>query len=599
MLFSFGLVVHAEVPKESKIIVGQNILVSRDGDIPHVELIVAANPRNPKNLVGAAITQTSTKGSWATKTYSTVDGGSTWYDSSFSDLREAGALDPQVGFGIQGTAYFSTIRYVKDEKGQDHGGLVFFRSEDSGRTWSKPLDLGYSYDHPILGVDQTTGKYAGRIYISVLYGYPVYTVGIFRSDDDGRTFVGPVEAANGGGKFGINTISNIVILSDGTLVVPYVDFEFDPEKAKKLHSLNFWVVISSDGGLTFSKPQKIGSQEVNNTPEGLRFFSVAAAAADPSNAFRDRIYLTWNDFQQGKYRMVVSSSSDRGKLWTKPILIDSDVPQSATQFQPAIAVNKDGVLAITWFDTRNSDSAAQYDEYLAISENGGKSFLRPVRISSQSSFPEGGGNQSLIPSAYMTQGKLMMDFTSAYSRWSNGGDYMGLAADKDGKFHAFWADSRTRTFQINTAEIRVVKQEKKEDAPSKRVESDVTEKVEILFDPTKYDPASKTLEIPIHIKNKSEQIIYGPVHLELVSVGGGFEWEDVEENKKNAPEILNASNDKKGAGAMFDFSSALGSQQMLEPGELSGEVLWKMKVVDPNRIPSLRLKVTGSILEKK
>src|SRR5262245_47429883 len=192
----------------SKIVVGPNILVSRDGDIPHVELIAASNPRNAKSILGASITQSSATGGWSSKTYSSVDGGITWTHVSLPELHESGALDPQVGFGTQGTAYFSAIRMVKDEKGQTRGGLIFYRSEDNGLTWQKPADLGYSYDHPIMGVDHTKGAYSGRIYISVLYGYPVYTVGIFRSDDDGRSFIGPVEASNGGGKFGINTISN-------------------------------------------------------------------------------------------------------------------------------------------------------------------------------------------------------------------------------------------------------------------------------------------------------------------------------------------------------------------------------------------------------
>src|SRR5207249_11441491 len=112
--------------------------------------------------------------------------------------------------------------------------------------------------------------------------------GIFRSDDDGLTFQGPVEAANGGGKIGINTISNILVMRDGTLMVPYVDFEFDPEKAKKAHSLNFWIVSSTDGGSTFSKAHQIGKQEINNTPKGLRFFSVATAAMDRSDKYPAR-----------------------------------------------------------------------------------------------------------------------------------------------------------------------------------------------------------------------------------------------------------------------------------------------------------------------
>ena len=87
-----------------------------------------------------------------------------------------------------------------------------------------------------------------------LYGYPVYTVGVFRSEDDGRTWTGPVEAANGGGTIGINDIQPMV-LSDGTLVVPYADFDFLPGKAKMTgkSSSTAWTVLSEDGGVSFGK----------------------------------------------------------------------------------------------------------------------------------------------------------------------------------------------------------------------------------------------------------------------------------------------------------------------------------------------------------
>jgi hypothetical protein len=600
MAVVFVTPIKSEEPVANKIVVGPNILVSRDGDIPHVELIAASNPKNTKSFLGAAITQSSASGGWSSTTYSSIDGGITWSHVSFPEIRESGALDPQVGFGSQGTAYFSAIRFVKDEKGQTRGGLIFYRSEDNGLSWQKPLDLGYSYDHPIMGVDHTKGSYSGRVYISVLYGYPIYTVGIFRSEDDGHTFIGPVEAANGGGKFGINTISNVVILRDGTLVIPYVDFEFDPEKAKKQNSLNFWMASSSDGGVTFSSPRKIGIQQINNTPEGLRFFTVAVAAADVSNTFPDRIYLVWNDFRAGKYRMVISYSSDRGKTWSKTEPVDPSAPSNSTQFQPAISVNKDGVLGVTWFDTRNSTDDSKYDEYFTASLDGGKTFLPPVRVSTESSIPSGSGNQLLIPSAYIMQEKLLMDFTSAYSRWANGGDYMGLTSDNNGIFHPFWADSRTGTFQIQTAAVKVIKSTPATNTvEGTKVEKDLTNKVELIYDPAKYDSASKAIDIPIHIKNNSGQAIFGPLKLELLSIGGGFEWEDKEEITKNTPEVLNAANGMKGAGAIFDFTSALGTESVLEDGALSGAVVWRMKLVDPNRVPSLRLKITGAVLEKK
>ncbi|MEP7348099.1 MAG: hypothetical protein ABI877_22710, partial [Gemmatimonadaceae bacterium] len=48
-----------------------------------------------------------------------------------------------------------------------------------------------------------------------------------------------------------------------------------------------------------------------------------------------------------------------------------------------------------------------------------------------------------------------MSLLTAAGRWGSGGDYMGLTAAADGGFHAFWADSRTGTFQAWTTRIRV------------------------------------------------------------------------------------------------------------------------------------------------
>jgi len=42
------------------------------------------------------------------------------------------------------------------------------------------------------------------------------------------------------------------------------------------------------------------------------------------------------------------------------------------------------------------------------------------------------------------------------SRWLFGGDYSGLAAGADGRFHLFWVDSRTGIYQVWTTTARVV-----------------------------------------------------------------------------------------------------------------------------------------------
>src|SRR6266545_2543159 len=171
---------------QRRIVVGPNVLVSRDGDVAHVESHVAANPRNPQNLLGTAITFTSPTIGTETKVYASYDGGWTWTDRYFPDQRQQGAWDPQVAFGVTGTAYFVTMVYTNDSMTYD--AVAFYRSEDGGLTWSKPVHLGFNYDRNAIGVDNSPGRFRGRVYV-ISHGARggVNGAQLFRSSDDGRT----------------------------------------------------------------------------------------------------------------------------------------------------------------------------------------------------------------------------------------------------------------------------------------------------------------------------------------------------------------------------------------------------------------------------
>jgi len=102
-----------------RVVVGPNILVSRDGDVPHVELMVAASPRSGKHLIGGAITATRPNGGMACRTYSSTDGGTTWKASEFPEQVEFGGADPQVAFTARGTALFVALTMNRSEQGKD------------------------------------------------------------------------------------------------------------------------------------------------------------------------------------------------------------------------------------------------------------------------------------------------------------------------------------------------------------------------------------------------------------------------------------------------------------------------------------------------
>jgi hypothetical protein len=584
-------------PAAPRIVVGPNMLVSRDGDVPHVELIVAANPKNAKNLVGGAITYIRTGGGTACRAYATTDGGATWSPSEFAQQVEWGGADPYVAFTPQGTAIFAGLAFVKDEKNRTRGGLHVYRSEDGGVTWQKPSDLGYSYDHEQITVDQTKGRYSGRIYIGVLYGpYPEYTVGVFRSEDDGRTWTGPVDAASGGGKLGINDIQPLVF-SDGVLAMPYADFEFLPGKRKTSGVVpsTAWMVLSSDGGVTFGPPRKIHTAQHNlDDKEGGALSVFPAFAVDNhSKDFRDRVYVAWTDFRLGPIRVFFSHSEDRGLHWSEPALLDPSVPKQAMQGQPVVAVNRDGVVGVTWYDTRDSSDGSQFHEYFTASLDGGRTFLAPVRISSAPSTPRGAGNMNFGVLGGRHKETSYIQLVSAASRWRGGGDYMGLAADKDGTFHLFWADARSGTFQIYSASVSVVTGPKAPEKPAARTKEVLDARVEFVFDPTHYDGGAREAEIPIRLKNVSKQSIYPPITVEIL----GFDLDDPDIAKYPYPPttVVNAPNGKPGQGALFDFSSALGNLESLEPGAQTGPVILKFRFQDPTEIPAIRYRVEGMV----
>lgn len=592
-----------------RIVIGPNILAGRDGDFYHTELTVAANPKNPRNLVGAAITPTAANNGAACRVYATLDGGYTWSVTIMPEQAANGGADPQVAFSPQGTAYFAALSRATDGSGRRGTGLYFYRSEDGGVTWAKPTDLGVSYDHPQIAIDHTYGKFAGRIYIGVLWGRD-YSLGVFRSDDGGRTFTGPVKAIDGGGT-GVN-VSPLMVLSDGTLAMTYVDFQIDQAKRKSETKSGAWLITSKDGGVTFSAPVKVATLHHAASPDDqiarLGNMPVYATNNMPGS-YRDRIYTAWADFASGKPRILFTSSTDGGQSWKAPIPIDPSSPGDSIQYQPAMTVNSQGVLGIMWFDSRGLK--ADYSEYHAmftVSVDGGESFLPPVRLSSAPSYRWGPGNFAFSPSTWSDPMKsIRVTFLSAASRWGNGGDYIGLTADAEGVFHPFWPDSRTGTFQAMTSRVRVELPEKAA-APGSRppiqaatatamekVEVPLTEIIQVIADKTTYDPATQELLIPIRLKNVSNEAIYKPVIVSVKTFGSGMG--DILKDK--APLILNSTNGRRQDGAIFDYSSSLRDLESLEPNAQTESIIWRFKLSDPLQTPDMHLSVTGFVMRKK
>lgn len=576
VLFNFGLLSaqaqQSPGPSSAQIFVGSNVRVSRDGSLAHYELIVAAHPKDSNILIGGSINSSRYQnGEDTCKAFASHDGGYSWFDADLPLIRmveingnRGWGCDPMVAFGETGTALFAGIAQVFDSLGIEKGPMLWVhRSSDGGRTWGIPAELGLPYDREFLAVDHVSRRFLGRVYVAAGHAGGI---SVLRSEDDGRSWKGPVAVAKGNGEQGMNG-ANIQVLSDGTLFVAYGSWYGDEKRRIKSPGEEVWFALSRDGGVTFGPSQKAVAPS-GTVLTDLGYF--ARYAVDPRTQFRDRIYVVYENTYSSRRRLFFSMSSDLGTSWSEPRLLDPNAPVDAEQFHPEMAISKDGVLGVSWFDTRGLYRKGEYNEYFAASLDGGETFLPGVLVSTETS------DQVLAINAG-TRGWGSRNKMTIQQGWPEGGHYMGLTVDAAGVFHPFWTDTRNGSYQVYTARIRV---ESPHTAPVSTLESSVlTSTVRIIVGRGEYDATSKIWAVPVRVLNAGGRAVYGPLSVEVTSFSA---------NKSKSPigreGFVDAPNGRDGVGAVFDYTAALGPLGRLEPGEQSDTLIWKIRVPDESAL---------------
>ncbi|MGH9200200.1 MAG: sialidase family protein [Vicinamibacterales bacterium] len=156
-----------------------------------------------------------------------------------------------------------------------------------------------------------------------------------------------------------------------------------------------------------------------------------------ASAYRGRAYAVCYDGpRSGPYLM---RSSDGGDRWSDPMAIPKTAPadENAQRQVASIAVNRDGIVAVSWHDRGPDVSSRCWEVMIAFSGDGGESFTDPHRVSTKPSCPAAGANgyaAEFLPT---------------------GGHYSGLASAADGSFRLLWADSRGERYELRTARVSV------------------------------------------------------------------------------------------------------------------------------------------------
>jgi hypothetical protein len=448
---------------DGAVAVGPTVQVSRSGpERAHEEVYLGAHPTDPKRLLACSIVDRNRYAERAMHgvAYVTEDGGATWRHAAESTEFNG---DPMCAFAPDGRAFFLSIGTDDENWKNVNWWMEIFRSDDGGRTWG-PGEARRGGDRPYIAFDAGDGKRPAAAYVvyairataldrkgpfETMRDAALPTIEVIRSNDGGRTW-GKVAVGVSEGP-GFPTATGAAVLSDGTLAVLWLErFTKKDESGKDVgqddrETLN--VSLAAPGAEIFQPTVRV-AELVGSRPDSGTFFSFAADAS--RGAFRDRLYAAWTDTATPRTRILVASSSDGGRSWSAPVAVNTepgaDPAKALDDYQPTVAVNRDGVVGVTWRRrTRNEDDA---EVRFASSRDGGSGWSPSILVSRPSGPVAGGLAKARLGPA--DDGETP---ASRREESYKGGDTAGLAADANGVFHAVWADQRSGIGQVYTAAI--------------------------------------------------------------------------------------------------------------------------------------------------
>lgn len=346
------------------------------------EPAIAVNPRNPQQLVvawqiNASIAYSENGGqSWkiaentAPKDYKISGDVSVAYDAA------GHALLCYIAFDKLGTTNYWA-------QGATRNGVFVRRSPDGGRTWELDASTIIAHDStanipfedkPWIVAD-TSASHPGNIYV----GWTQFTLAatdllFSRSADGGKTWSKPTR---------LNSVPGLprddngalegfhgVVGPDGTLYTIWDDRD------------GIMMAVSHDGGATFTRDRRIinagpgyfgitGVARSNGFPQ----IGTDPRPSDPhAGNGGGNLYVAWSDYTNGDVDVFVSSSSDHGATWGAPVRVNSDpLHNGSDQFFQWMAVDPEsGAVNLVFYDRRQDNK--QTTVTLARSTDGGKTF---------------------------------------------------------------------------------------------------------------------------------------------------------------------------------------------------------------------------------
>jgi hypothetical protein len=359
---------------------GSNVDMSNELT-PQSETSIAINPSNPSQIVGGSNEITCLP----MDAFASARGGAagSWKESqpplppALTTNGQDFGSDPGVAWDTKGHVYyvFIVVFFNRTFAAVQGSEMAVARSDDGGNSWpvetffNPNVGSGKFNDKPMITVDTNPGPGQDTVYVAWDNASPRNgkssnndVILVSRSVDMGQTFSTPVPASPSHGGPAAVIGADPFVGPDHTLYVAWQD-AVNPA---------IRVASSTDRGQTFGAAHLISNTravfQVLPPAQNVRGALIypACGADNSSSLNRGRLYCSWSDATATDgMRVFVSHSDAGGATWSTPARVD-EPGHLADQFNQWLAVDPtNGKVVVSWYDTRNDQSRAATDVFLA------------------------------------------------------------------------------------------------------------------------------------------------------------------------------------------------------------------------------------------
>lgn len=378
------------------------------------EVHAAINPIDSNNIVISPIFQNefSSNPQLYCSVYYTTNGGDSWRQSNFktpiyqfNNVLIRGGGDPVLAFDNNGRVYMTWLYFFMNTQGKTYTALYWAYSDNGGKDWEEPDDPFITLfsssnssniklaDKQWMTVNKNNDLFVSYTLLDQKEGGQNSSIEVAKLPSGKEEFDPPVNIS--GNLSGLTQFSTLTVDLNQNIHVMYAELKRDG-------SLILNHAISDDEGKTFKKinivsqinmPMSIFNQTGSlDTIIGIttrRLYPAPLIVSDnhSKSKFNNNLYAVWNgtgiNRNEGrKMDIYFSRSTNGGKNWENPKVLSRELnSRPVSQYYPSIAVNEDGLIAVSYYD-RNDDVNfdTKTDYVIQYSYDGGNSFTAPKKV---------------------------------------------------------------------------------------------------------------------------------------------------------------------------------------------------------------------------